>query len=555
MALISWFRCGACAVLLLVSSSTLALASERSARVDAFVAEVVARNPTLQARTLARSAAGREAEATGLWPDPEAAVMLDQVPRRMEGEMPMLRYQLSQMIPWPGKLGLMEAAAQRRTDAAQADERTQALELVRDAKRAYWMLFLNHGLRAVNGAGGGLLDIIARAALARYGAGAGGHHDVIRAQVEQSALEVEAIDLAGERTATLAMMNALRNLPAATEIPDPDEPEGDARSEIPPPSRLERVALERRPELSRMRAMSREQESMAALARRERYPDFMTSVWYNQMLGGPDTAGVMLGASLPLFNLQRQNRRAEAADLGAGSAQRELENMQNMIRFEMADAQRKLETAQKTLELVREVAAPRAQQSFSTALAGYSTGSLEIVGVLDAWRALQAVERARVESLVARQMAIVDLERAIGVSLNEESRCSPLDSAPCRSRSRCALAGKRSLRRPASQQRTRRAPQGLRGRARTMDPAATRRWRTVAAWMRWPCQPKGTLPLWAMRAFPWTARVPAPSACGLRRSKSGPLRRRCERPGSSCWMRRAPRTSTRKSPAGSSGST
>ncbi|HKO94474.1 MAG TPA: TolC family protein, partial [Polyangiaceae bacterium] len=324
------------------------------------------RSPALRARTLGRDAARSDATAAGLWPDPEVSVMLDNVPQRMEGgEMPMVRYQLSQMLPWPGKLGFMESATERRADAAQADTNIRTLDLIRDAKRGYWMLLMNKGLRDVNGAGRGLLDTIASAAVARYGAGSGAHHDVVRAQVEQSAIDVEAIDLEGERVATVAMLNALRDFPAAALIEDPDEPAPSTALDVPPVARLERLALERRPELERMRAMRREEESMAALARRERYPDLMTSVWYNQMLGEPDTAGVMLGVTLPVFGVRRQNRMAQAADLRAGSVSSDLRAMQSMIRFEIADAVRKLVTATRTLELVRDVAAPRANQSLS----------------------------------------------------------------------------------------------------------------------------------------------------------------------------------------------
>jgi outer membrane protein, heavy metal efflux system len=391
--------------------------------VDAFVVEVLARNPTLRARTLVRDAAGQDGKAEGMWPDPEAAVMFDQFPRHdEESEPPMIRYQLSQMVPWPGKLGLMAAAAERRTDAAQADALTQRLDLIREAKRAYWMLLMNKGLRDVNAAGRGLLDTIARSALARYGAGTGGHHEVMRAQVEQNANVVEAIDLEGERAATLAMLNALRSLPAAAPMADPVEPSHDTPAGAAAPGRLERAALTRRPELGRMRAMQREELAMAALSRRERYPDLMTSVWYNQMLGMPDSYGGMVGATIPLFNISRQNRRAEASELRAGSVGSELLAMQNMIRFEIADACRKLATAERTLAFIRDVAAPRANQSFISSLAGFSTGSVEIVGVLDAWRALQATERARVEASASRLMGIADLERAIGGPLNEVSR-------------------------------------------------------------------------------------------------------------------------------------
>lgn len=405
----------------LLSSLALLLAlparAEPPARgVEAFVAEVLERNPALEARALAAAAQREAARVAGLWPDPEASVMLDNVPQQMDGgEMPMLRYQLSQMIPWPGKLGLMASAAERRGDALHADADTRRLDLVRDAKRGYWMLLSNKGLRDVNRAGRGLLDGIVKATLARYGAGTSGHHEVVRAQLEQSAADVEALDLEGERTTTLAMLNALRDRPADAELPDPEAPAIEVMPSAPALPGLMRAALARRPELAQMRAMQREEQLMADLARRERYPDLMTSVWYNQMLGEPDTGGVMVGVTLPLFNVRRQNGLARAADLRAGSAGSESRAMQNMIRFEIADALRRLDTAARTQELLVTSAAPRANQSFVSALAAYSTGSVP----LEAWRALQSVERARVEAIMARLVALADLERAVGGSIRE----------------------------------------------------------------------------------------------------------------------------------------
>jgi outer membrane protein, heavy metal efflux system len=379
---------------------------------DAFVAQVRKQNPGLKARALERDGVRREASAAGIYPDPEVSIMLDRVPEHMGGEMPMVRYQVSQMLHWPGKLGLMEDAVARRADGKAALAQVREVELVREAKRAYLMLALNAGLRQLNRASRDLLTTVVNTALARYGSGTGGHHEVVRAEVERNALDVEAVDLDGDRTSTVAMMNALRNAAADAPIPDPPVPAGDERR---PPALAElvRLAEARRSELTAMRSMQREESTMANLARRERYPDFMTSVWYNQMLGGPDSAGVMLGASIPLFNVTRQTRLAEASDLRASSAGSDLQAMRAMIRFEVADALRRFVTANKTLELVATVAAPRAEQSFSSSLSGYSTGTVDVVGVLEAWRALQSVERARMEALVARELAVADIERAI----------------------------------------------------------------------------------------------------------------------------------------------
>ena len=152
-----------------------------------------------------------------------------------------------------------------------------------------------------------LLPCSTNAALSRYSSGVGGHHEVSRAQVELNAVDVEAIALAGERVSIVAMMNALRNAAADQPVPDPSAPAPAVR--LPPLRRLEELAMVRRPELEGMRAMQREEEAMAALARRERYPDLMAGVWYNQMLEMPErSVGMMVGSTIPVFGVRRQTR-------------------------------------------------------------------------------------------------------------------------------------------------------------------------------------------------------------------------------------------------------
>jgi outer membrane protein TolC len=383
----------------------------------AFVQEVLTRNPTLRARAQVRESLRLRAEAEGYWPDPELSVMVDQVPERMDGEMPMVRYQLNQMIMWPGKLGLMESAARQQVEGAVADVDVRRLELVREAQQAYLMLAQNRGYRDVNVASRRLIETVTRATIARYGAGLGGHHEVARAEVERSALELEAVTLEGERVSLVAMLNVLRD--RATDAPFEDSLPFDTSPATANVrfAELVRLAASRRPELKKMRAMVREDAAMAELARRDRYPNFMTGAWYNQMIGGPDTVGVMVGANIPLFSAPQQGRRARASDLSAKSRESEVLGRQSMIHYQVADALRRFQTATRGLELVTKVAKPQAEQSFTSAISSYSTGNADLVFVLDSWRALQRLEQARVDALVAQRMALVDLEWAAGGSL------------------------------------------------------------------------------------------------------------------------------------------
>src|SRR5689334_9187788 len=97
-------RLGLSLVAFLASTLVAFSACAADRELDAFVSEVIARNPGLKARVLERANVEREASAAGLWPDPQVSVMVDNLPERMGGEMPMVRYQVSQMVPWPGKL-------------------------------------------------------------------------------------------------------------------------------------------------------------------------------------------------------------------------------------------------------------------------------------------------------------------------------------------------------------------------------------------------------------------------------------------------------------------
>jgi outer membrane protein TolC len=143
----------------------------------------------------------------------------------------------------------------------------------------------------------------------------------------------------------------------------------------------------------------------------------MAGVWDNQMSGEPDSVGVMAGVTLPIFNVERQSRRASGFDARAASAGQEIAAMQAMIRFEVADAHRRVETATRQLELLRELALPRVRDSFAASLAAYAGGNAEIVGLLDARRSLQSMEIALARAESGREMAIAQLERALGGKL------------------------------------------------------------------------------------------------------------------------------------------
>ena len=320
------------ALLIAVTCVAVPAAALAASPLDALVAEVLGQNPSLRARVQRQGAASEDARAAGRWPDPSVTVMVDRLPpSSMSGAMPpMVQYGVKQMVPWPGKLGFMREAADWQTVQAGSNIDVRKLDLALEAKRAYWMLALNAQRRQINRANRNVASMLAAATLGRYSTGLGGHHDVARAQVEVAALDVQHIDLEGERASTLAMINALRNEPTDTPFPDP-APTPSPSIEVPRAKLVER-ALAIRPELHGMHAMQSEALAMASLERRERYPDIMAGLWYNQMIGMPDSAGAMIGATVPIFGYARQGHRAAAYEAKASSAVEDQAAMQAMIR-------------------------------------------------------------------------------------------------------------------------------------------------------------------------------------------------------------------------------
>lgn len=409
------------AALLSVVAMFLALpARAENPELDAFIREVLSRSPALHGDRLRHDSLRTESTAEGLWPDPSATVMVDRVPSMPGAEAAMIRYQLQQMLPWPGKLGFMRSAAEWRAKGAEASIEVRRLDLVVETKRAWLMLLLNEQKRQINRASYDLLTSIARAAGARYAGGTGGHHELVRAEVERNSLDVEKVAFDGERVSIVAMLNALRDTRVDQPITDPEPFETPARELG--LAKLVDEALRQRPELRQMDTMRRETQVMADLARRERYPDVMVGAWWNQMIGMPDSAGAMVGVSLPVVGVTRQNRQAGALDLRADSVSQDVEAMRAMIRFQVADAVRKIQTADRSLEFLRAVALPKAKENIEVSLAAYSTGSVDMVGVLDARRALQAAELGIVDAVVEREMAWAELDRAIGREPGAKSR-------------------------------------------------------------------------------------------------------------------------------------
>lgn len=380
--------------------------------------DVRARSPSLAAARARISAARRMYDASGRPNDPELKVEVDRLGWASGAASPMLRYTLEQPLPTPGALGMDERVAASATEQVDADLETLQRDLESDAARAYIMLWRSQGELQVIDAQRRLVQSVIAAALARMNAGADTHHDVIQSQVEDAALQSEAARIAAERTSAIAMLNALRNRPHADGDSDMIASEPIALPDrIEPVATLQARALRVRSELRSASAMADGERAEAELMRREGWPMFSVGAWYNQDLDMPDSVGLMLKGTLPVFSAGRQSARAAASLARAGAADAQRRDFELAIGAQVSSTAARYSATRERVALLRDVALPRAEQAVLQADSSYRTGMIAFASILQDERTLTELRMQLIAAQAECYDAFVSLLRATGRSL------------------------------------------------------------------------------------------------------------------------------------------
>lgn len=379
---------------------------------DALVREVAARSPGAAAEALRAEAMRQAIPRASALDDPQLTLMTEEVPTTLTGGMPMLRVQANQMLPWRGKRERMTRVAEGESRVAEARERAVLVDTVTQAKRIYYGLYLNMEARRVNREQRAIADVLVDVVTGRLASGMAMHHDVLKMQTEASMLDDDLTMLEAERQEMVAMLNALRDLPA-------EEPVGEPLEAWSPEFPLDRAALvpralAQRPEVQEMAAMAESRRAMAEVARREYYPDFMLGAFYDARTGGGDTIGGMVTVSVPLWIGRKQRIDVAVADLRTSAAERDRSAMEAMVRAEVEQALARLSRVQRRSEILETELLDRAQQTFDAALAAFPAGKTNVLEILDASRVVSQRRLSRTVLRVERELALVDLARALG---------------------------------------------------------------------------------------------------------------------------------------------
>jgi outer membrane protein TolC len=395
----------------------------------ALVHEVLDRNPTVSSVAARARAARQQAPQAKALPDPVAGVTAyAPTPETRVGPQRLMG-SLSQRFPWFGKRGLREQAALRLADAFDAEVEAGRLELVTQTRRIAWEIAFLDAHRGVVEMDRETLIRFEELARSRYSAGSGIQQDVVRIQAEITKDDNRLLEIAVRRVQLVAELNALRDRPAATTVPDLVLPRRPRRS---PPELLplRASALAARPELARADAEIARADRMVDIARKDYKPDFTLGAAYTAvgrrddlagmvppMDDGQDVFGISLSLNLPVQRARLRAGVEEAAELRVAAEERKRDVMAGIDRA-LGDLVERLRLTAEQVELFVRVLVVQAEQSLHSAEAGYAAGSLSSLDLLDAERVLldvrTATERARADNAIA----LARLEGAVGGPLD-----------------------------------------------------------------------------------------------------------------------------------------
>ncbi|MBI2308523.1 MAG: TolC family protein [Rhodocyclales bacterium] len=381
------------------------------------------RNPELAAMHYEAEAAGERVTPAGALPDPKFRAELRDITRFGEQKATLspsrvgsTKYLLMQDLPWYGKRDLKREIAEQEAAGAQGRAHGTWNEIAARIKSAHAQrYYVQHNAALAQE----ILDLMVRLekiAQARYAGGLAAQQDVIRAQVEQTAMRNELLTLEAERHHLQARVNALLARPAMAPLADPER-----LRPLPPPARLDRAALEDRlraknpllfTEESRIKAAEKSRE----LTYKNRYPDFTVGVSPIQYDTAVREWELMVEMNIPLQQSSRraQERESEAM-LSAARARKEATTLQ--LLSDLSENLAGIDTARRSEVLADNQLLPQAELSFRAALAGYENGKVDFATLLDAQRQIRQAKQNRLKAQIEAQLRLADIERLLGEAL------------------------------------------------------------------------------------------------------------------------------------------
>lgn len=381
-------------------------------------------NPEFAAMRYDAEAAAARVGPAGALPDPILRTELQNVgnagssaaPNLLPSRIGSTKYTVLQTLPGWGKRDLKQGAAAAAADEGAARRQALWADLASRLKSAYAQYDYVVRSQQLTDEITDLSRQLEQFARQRYASGRGEQQDVIRAQLEISALRSEQLNIANERHHLESRLNVLLDRPPHSPLSPPRQPRA-----TPAPASIDGATLAERlaansPLLLAESARLKAAEQNRELTYRNRYPDLTVGISPMQMGNRIAQWDVMFEINLPL---QQGSRRAQEreAEASVNAAQARRQSLQQQAQAELADNLTSLANAHRQETLVANSLLPQAELTWQAALGAYQNGKVDFATVLDAQRQIRKARQDVLKYRSEGQQRLADIERLLGEDL------------------------------------------------------------------------------------------------------------------------------------------
>ncbi|MBI1315013.1 hypothetical protein GC176_27290 [bacterium] len=382
---------------------------------DQLVAEVLAANPSVEAMESAwRAAAMRYPQVTAL-DDPMFGVALGPGSWGSRSVDSAYMVMVSQQFPWPGKLRLKGDVANAESNAAARSIEDLRLQLAELTRLSCFDYYQAHRQRTLNAQNIEELTEFRTTAEAKLRASLVTQQDVLQADVELALLERRRLELDRQVQVAVARINTLLHRAAEHPLPVPPERDEDALI-IPSSDELLEMALQQRPDLQALADRIQADRAELGLASADFYPDFNAyakydAFWQEQPLRP------MIGVSLNVpLNKHRRNAAVHEAESRLQQHNAEYARLMDEIANQIQSILAHWQEARGTAELYSTRIVPAAEKNVASAQAGYVSGRIDFLRLIEAQRQLIDLREQQVEAEATTHRRLAELHRAVAIS-------------------------------------------------------------------------------------------------------------------------------------------
>ena len=334
------------------------------------------------------------------------------------------KFGIMQVFPWFGTIEARTDSAAAEAKAAKKRYEAEKLKLFWKVKETFYEYVYLASAVDIAKQNLELLKHFEEVARTRYAAAAGGHPDVIRAQVELAKLEDILKSLEKLREPTIVRLNAVLNRQSSEILPWPE------KEEFKPPEvdrqKVVTILRQTNPELAAKDFEVEQAQSEVELAKRKSYPNIGVGVeWIETGSAagsgvsgsGEDPLVLMFSMNLPIWtdSYKAAERQAKSKVIKARQERREAENTilarAEQVLYDFEDSDRKI-------RLYADVLIPKADELLEASEAAYRGGGVDFLSLVDAQRMKLDFQLKYERSVTESQQKLAELEMLVGTELS-----------------------------------------------------------------------------------------------------------------------------------------